>query len=130
MPANGRSSGVRRHVLVLMRPGWRRIAASAWNIENSRQPGAAMEPLHAEVQRQRQTLLRRVSAVLDAPMTILSFVWVGLMIVEFTGELSPPLEALNYVIWTLFVLHFAVEFWIAPRKLVYLQKNWLTALSL
>jgi voltage-gated potassium channel len=89
-----------------------------------------METRHAEVQRQRQSLLRRVTAMLDAPMTILSFVWVGLMIVEFTGELSPPLEALNYGIWTLFVLEFVLEFWIAPNKLRYLRKNWLTALSL
>jgi voltage-gated potassium channel len=89
-----------------------------------------MQSQRPEVQRQRQTLLRRVSATLDTPMTILSFVWVGLMIVEFTGELSPPLDALNYGIWVLFALHFLLEFWIAPDKRRYLSKNWLTALSL
>lgn len=89
-----------------------------------------METRQAEVQRQRQSLLRRISALLDAPMTILSFVWIGLMIVEFTGELSPSLEVLNYGIWGLFVLHFALEFWIAPDKFRYLRKHWLTALSL
>ena len=89
-----------------------------------------MQPAQAEVERQRETLLRRVSTLLDAPMTILSFVWVGLMIVEFMGELSPRLDAANYIIWLLFILHFALEIWIAPDKLRYLRKNWLTALAL
>ena len=84
----------------------------------------------ARLTRERRSLLRRVSALLDRPMTILSFVWLCLMIVEFTSELSPTLEAVNYTIWGLFVLHFALEFWIAPEKFVYLKRNWLTALAL
>lgn len=90
-----------------------------------------MKPnVQSEVTHQRQGLLRRVSALLDFPMTVLSFVWFGLMIVEFTGELSHSLDVLNYVIWGLFVLHFALEFSIAPHKLQYLRRNWLTAFAL
>lgn len=82
------------------------------------------------VYRERQTLLRRVSRLLDTPMTVLSFLWLGLMIVDFTAGLSPFLEAMNYLLWGLFVLHFALEFWIAPDKLRYVRTNWLTALAL
>lgn len=80
--------------------------------------------------RQRQNLLRRISRMLDAPMTVLSFLWLGLMIVDFTAGLSPFLEAMNLLLWGLFILHFALEFWIAPNKLLYLRTNWLTALAL
>jgi voltage-gated potassium channel len=84
----------------------------------------------AQLKRERQHLLRRVSRALDWPMTLLSFVWLGLMIVEFTWELAPVLEALSYGIWIAFVLHFGLEFWIAPDKWKYLRNNWLTALAL
>ena len=83
-----------------------------------------------EVRRKRRGLLRRISGLLDVPMTILSFVWLGLMIVEFTSGLSPALERVNGFIWILFILHFLLEFWIAPEKLPYLRQNWLTAVAL
>jgi voltage-gated potassium channel len=75
-------------------------------------------------------LLRRVSSLLDKPMTALSFVWLILMIVEFAHGLTPAMETANYILWSAFVLHFALEFWIAPEKLDYLRSNWLTALAL
>jgi voltage-gated potassium channel len=40
------------------------------------------------------------------------------------------LEAIGLVIWVLFIVEFAIEFVLAPRKLVYIRTNWLTALSL
>ena len=86
--------------------------------------------VQSQLNRERKTLLQRLSRFLDTPMTILSFVWLGLMIVEFTSGLSPQLENLNLIIWLLFVLHFVLEFWIAPDKRRYLRKNWLTALAL
>jgi voltage-gated potassium channel len=79
---------------------------------------------------ERRGLLRSVSALLDVPMTILSFVWLVLLIVDFTGNTTETLDALNLLIWGLFILHFALEFWIAPEKLHYLRTNWLTALAL
>lgn len=86
--------------------------------------------VQASLHRERRALLQRLSRVLDGPMTALSFVWLGLMIVEFTWGLSPSLETANYVIWALFVLHFVLEFWISPDKRRYLRTNWLTALAL
>ena len=34
------------------------------------------------------------------------------------------------VVWIIFILDFAIEFTLAPRKLRYLKSNWLTAVSL
>lgn len=90
----------------------------------------APETVRLQLGRQRRSLLRRISGALDAPMTVLSLVWLGLLVVEFTSGLSPALETTGYVIWMLFVFHFALEFWIAPDKLSYLRGNWLTALAL
>ena len=82
------------------------------------------------LERERYTLLRTISSALETPMLILGLVWLALFLLELMVGLSPFLEALNYGIWGLFVLDFALEFVIAPRKLQYLRTNWITALSL
>ncbi len=79
---------------------------------------------------QRQRLLRQIAAALDRPMTALAFVWLGLLILDLTRELTGWLAALNDVIWGVFVVHFLVEFLIAPAKGRYLRSNWLTAVAL
>jgi len=65
---------------------------------------------------QRQRLLRQVAAALDKPMTVLAFVWLGLLVLDLTRGLTGWLAALNNLIWGVFVLHFVVEFLIAPAK--------------
>jgi voltage-gated potassium channel len=57
-------------------------------------------------------------------------VWLGLLIVDFTSGLNPLLQTVSNVIWALFILDFAIEILIAPDKLRYLRRNWLTAISL
>lgn len=78
----------------------------------------------------RADLLRRVADLLDTPMLLLSFTWLGLLVLELTRGLTPLLEMASTVIWVLFILNFALEFAIAPRKLRYLRTHWLTAVSL
>jgi voltage-gated potassium channel len=63
-------------------------------------------------------------------MTALAFVWLGLVIIDFTHGLSGYLLVLNNVIWGLFGLHFLLEFSLAPQKGEYLRRNWLTAIAL
>ncbi len=88
------------------------------------------EPAADALESERSDLLRQIESALERPMTYLAVVWLILVIVEFTRGLSPVLDALNIGIWVLFVLHFVLEFSIAPHKLAYLRQNWLTALSL
>jgi voltage-gated potassium channel len=85
---------------------------------------------NARIERERRSLLRRVSRLLDTPMTVLSFVWLALLVIEFTYGLHPTLDGIGLIMWGLFALHFVLEFWIAPRKIEYLKTNWLTALAL
>jgi voltage-gated potassium channel len=79
---------------------------------------------------QRQKLLRQVAKLLDKPMTVLAFVWLGLLIFDLTRGLTGWLAALNNLIWGVFVVHFAVEFLLAPAKLRYLRDHWITAVAL
>lgn len=83
-----------------------------------------------ELNTARWELLEHLSDLAERPMIVLSFIWLILLIIDFTTGLSPLLEVISNVIWALFVLDFAIAFLIAPRKLVYLRRNWLGALSL
>ena len=80
--------------------------------------------------RQRARLVRHVAAVLDTPMTVLAFVWLVLLVLDLTRGLSGWLAGLSNVIWGVFVLHFLLEWFIAPRKWAYLRRNWLTVVAL
>ena len=88
------------------------------------------DAVRAALQRERHQLLEQMSDALDRPMTILAFVWLGLVVVELIGYRGSLLDILNYAIWGIFVLHFLFEFVLAPRKVDYLQRNWLTAIAL
>ena len=79
---------------------------------------------------ERSELLYQIDRALETPMVVLAFLWLALLIWELLYGLTPLLEILGLVIWGLFVLHFLLEFLLAPRKRAYLKSNWLTAVSL
>lgn len=93
-------------------------------------PDAPASDDRAVLDRERDELLERVIGVIDGPMIGLGFVWLALLVVELTRGLSPFFESLGTVIWVLFLVDFALQFVVAPHKGRYLQRNWLTALSL
>ena len=86
-----------------------------------------------EAKQERGELQERISNWLDTPLTILSFVMLGLLVVELTADLSPVWAArvsqTQMAIWVVFVAAFLIELLVAPSKIAYLQKNWLTAVS-
>jgi voltage-gated potassium channel len=79
---------------------------------------------------ERRRLLRRVQHALEGPMIFLGFVWLVLLVIELIWGLGAALELLNYAIWIIFILDFALRFTLAPEKGDFLQTNWLTAISL
>lgn len=79
---------------------------------------------------ERWELLSHLNQLFDKPITALAFVWVGLLILDFVQGLGPLLQTLNYLIWAIFILDFVIEFVIAPEKITYLKRNWLSAVSL
>ncbi len=83
-----------------------------------------------ELDRERDELLHRIEKWLETPMVVLGFVWLALLILELTRGVTTALETAGTVIWVVFILDFALRFALAPRKVDYLQANWLTVISL
>jgi voltage-gated potassium channel len=82
------------------------------------------------LEQEQSEILQQLEEWLEIPMLVLSFVWLALFIVELIWGLSPLLDAVGVTIWILFLLDFGLKFFLAPRKLVYLRRHWLTVLAL
>ncbi|MEJ6981288.1 potassium channel family protein [Pedobacter sp. P351] len=78
----------------------------------------------------RNRLLIRIEKVLEGPMIFLGFVWLVLLIVEFINGFNSVLELISTIIWIIFICDFALKILLAPKKLLFLRKNILTAISL
>ncbi|HZS01560.1 MAG TPA: ion transporter [Chloroflexota bacterium] len=86
-----------------------------------------------QCRRQRWELLQRLSDWLDAPLTALALIMLGLMVAELALPLSPAwarrVTQAETAIWIVFLADFLLEFALAPSKLHYLKRNWLTAVA-
>jgi voltage-gated potassium channel len=82
------------------------------------------------VARGRRALLRQVEHILEIPMVVLGFLWLALLVWELAAGIGPILEGLGTAIWVIFLIEFAVKFLLAPTKLDFLRRQWLTMLSL
>ena len=87
-------------------------------------------PIKKALRREQRTLLRRLELWLETPMVILGFVWLGLLALELTRGLNPALEMLGTAIWIIFIADFLLRVALAPEKLAYIRRNWLTVISL
>lgn len=79
---------------------------------------------------ERLRTLAQLEEWLERPMLVLGFVWLGLLVLEFTRGLSPARELLGTVIWVVFVAEFALRLALAPDRGAYVRRNWLGAVSL
>ncbi|CAN5569858.1 hypothetical protein BH18VER1_BH18VER1_07280 [soil metagenome] len=84
----------------------------------------------AQLNTQRSALARQIGRWLETPMMVLGLAWLGLLIVDFTRGLNRAGEIATNVIWIVFIAEFALRFTIAPQKLAFLRRNWLTLVSL
>lgn len=87
-------------------------------------------PVEEALKNERYELLRRLEDSLEKPMLALAFVWLALLGVELIWSESPLFETLGTIIWVIFILDFAVQLVLAPHKVAYLKRHWLTAMSL
>jgi voltage-gated potassium channel len=79
---------------------------------------------------ERNKLLASIEKVLEGPMIFLGFVWLILLVIEFIWGLIKALEYASITIWILFIIDFLIKFILAPEKVGFIKKNWLTAISL
>lgn len=82
------------------------------------------------LEQERFELLGRLEDWLETPMLVLAFVWLALLILELLWGESSLFEFIGTGIYVVFILNFALEFTLAPRKVDYLKRHWLTAISL
>jgi len=90
----------------------------------------AEAPGQEALERERYELLQRLEDWLETPLLILAFVWLALLVGELIWGESLSFEIIGTIIWAVFILDFAVEIVLAPRKVAYLKSNWLPAISL
>lgn len=83
-----------------------------------------------DADRERIELLEMVDRWLEAPMLLLAIAWLVLLVLELVYGPNAGLDAASIAIWIVFVLHFALEFVLAPKKLRYLRDHWITAIAL
>jgi voltage-gated potassium channel len=97
---------------------------------STQEPERQVTPALEAADDARRGILAQLEAWLETPMVALGFAWLALLVVELTRGLSPFLEAAATVIWAVFVLDFVIRFLLAPGKLHFLKRNWLTVISL
>ncbi len=79
---------------------------------------------------ERNKLLTSVEETLEGPMIFLGFVWLILLFVELIWGLPKILQYTSFTIWIIFIIDFIVKLILAPYKIKFFKKNWLTATSL
>jgi voltage-gated potassium channel len=84
----------------------------------------------AELERERNALLQTLEDALETPMVVLAFVWLTLLVAELVWGERQAFAVVGTVIWVIFIVDFAVKLVLAPRKLAYVRRNWLAAISL
>jgi voltage-gated potassium channel len=94
--------------------------------------GAVSGPVRDTLSRYR--LVRRLSALFDVTLGPLALLAVSLLIIELLVRLDPPWNRIVYAtqigIWAIFLIAFAVELALAPKKRLYLRRNWLLVIAL
>lgn len=105
-----------------------RTAAGAARVRSI--PPPMPEPSNHPLSTQRTRLLVQLEKTLERPLLALAFVWVFLAIIDLTAGLSVSGQRVSYAIWGIFLVDFLLKMVIAPRKLVFLRRNWMVALSL
>ena len=62
-------------------------------------------------------------------MIVLSVCWLALLIIDFTLGLTRELTFVNWAIWAIFAVDAAIEFILAPDKLLFVRKRWVTLVA-
>lgn len=79
---------------------------------------------------ERWNALEELDGWLQVPLLVLSFVWLLLVLMELVWGTFDVLETFGTAIWIVFLIEFAIRLAVAPEKVVFLRRNWLTIIAL
>ena len=82
------------------------------------------------VAKERLSLLRKIDHALERPMIVLGIVWLALLVVQLVYGSSRWINDTTFAVWAIFVVDFLIRFFLAPKKVPFLKRHWLVALSL
>lgn len=84
-----------------------------------------------EAQRtERWRLLRALDSMMEGPLVVLAFIWLGLLVIELVIGSDARLDLVVYAIWVVFIAEVVIELIIAPDRPAWLRANWLKIVSL
>lgn len=81
-------------------------------------------------QQRRHRLLYRLESKLEAPMFLLAIAWLWFFIAELVHGLAPWQQQAVTVIWIVFITEYLLKLYLAPHKLAYVGRNWITLIAL
>lgn len=79
---------------------------------------------------ERWNVLEDLDDWLRVPMALLSLAWLLIVVAELAWGGNHLLSTFGLVIWIIFLAEFAIRLLLAPEKLLFLRRNWLTVLAL
>ncbi|MDX5346328.1 MAG: ion transporter, partial [Hymenobacteraceae bacterium] len=82
------------------------------------------------IRRKRLKIFFSLEAFLEAPMFILSVLWLSFLVIELLAGLTDTQQDIVLIIWGLFIAEFVIKLIVAPQKWLYLKQNWLTIVAL
>jgi voltage-gated potassium channel len=91
---------------------------------------AIKQQRNTQLKRERYSLLKKLERAMEGPLVFLGFIWLVLVIVDLIWGLNPVLKIVSVIIWIIFIVDFIAKVILAPEKLKFLKRNWLTAISL
>jgi voltage-gated potassium channel len=99
-------------------------------VDTSENPDPKKATDEENLTRERDELLQRLEDWLETPMLVLAFAWLALLVVELIWGESLLFGTIGTIIWVVFIVDFAVKLALAPHKVAFLKRDWLTAISL
>ncbi|HZE07118.1 MAG TPA: ion transporter [Gemmatimonadaceae bacterium] len=90
----------------------------------------ATQEVRPDDREERESTLAQFEHWIEKPMRVLGFIWLGLLIIEFTRGRSTLVAVFSTIIWIIFIIDFVVRLILAPDKSDYFKHNWLIEISL
>lgn len=78
----------------------------------------------------RWRVVRELECWLEKPMIGLSVIWLAVVVIELADREYPLLTIIGSAIWVIFITEFTIRLILAPAKLPFLRRNWLTLIAL
>lgn len=83
-----------------------------------------------ESRTERWAVLGELEDWLTLPMALLGLAWLAIVIAELLWSDSGSLSLISTAIWVVFIAEFALRLLLAPDRLRFIRRNWLTVIAL